>query len=176
MNDFKVDDFFKGIIDTEEGPIVVCNLDYRVIYENPAALRYYAPVTPITGKLLETLMDEEMMSKVRMSIEWFKEDKKNSRVFAFHDLAEFAVGVVPLERRLGEHKDRTDKCAKFTRSHKAQSLEALWSCADRSLASKLEYRIKQLSKPKKLRLIGDNSCFSQFFGDEIASLYKREAF
>ena len=63
----------------------MCNLDYRVIYENPAAMRYYAPVTPITGKLLETLMDEEMMSKVRMSVEWFKEDKKNSKVFAFHD-------------------------------------------------------------------------------------------
>lgn len=81
-----------------------------------------------------------------------------------------------IERRLGEHMDRTDKCAKFTRSHKAQSLEALWSCADRSLASKLEYRIKQLSKPKKLSLIGDNSCFSLFFGEDTASLYKREAF
>lgn len=78
-------DFFKGIIDTEEGPIVMCNLDYRVIYENPAAMKYYAPSSPLTGKLLETLMDEEMMSKVRMSIEWFKEDKKNSKVFAFHD-------------------------------------------------------------------------------------------
>ena len=85
MTELNVCDFFKGIIDTEEGPIVVCNLDYRVIYENPAALKYYSPLTPITGRLLETLMDEEMMSKVRMSIEWFKEDKKNSRVFAFHD-------------------------------------------------------------------------------------------
>ncbi len=78
-------DFFKGIIDSEEGPIVLCNLDYRIIYENPAAMMYYTPAAPITGKLLSTLMDEEMMSKVNMSVEWFKEDRKNNKVFAFHD-------------------------------------------------------------------------------------------
>lgn len=78
-------DFFKGIIDSEEGPIVLCNLDYRIIYENPAAMLYYTPAAPITGKLLSTLMDEEMMSKVDMSVEWFKEDRKNNKVFAFHD-------------------------------------------------------------------------------------------
>jgi PAS domain-containing protein len=85
MADFELFDFFKGIIDSEEGPIVLCNLDYRVIYENPSAERYYASVSPITGKLLSTLMDEEMMSKVVMSVEWFKEDIKNNKVFAFHD-------------------------------------------------------------------------------------------
>ncbi|MBR5682177.1 MAG: hypothetical protein IKW96_02675 [Ruminococcus sp.] len=85
MAEFELFDYFKGIIDSEEGPIVLCNLDYRVIYENPSAERYYAPTSPITGKLLSTLMDEEMMSKVVMSVEWFKEDRKNNKVFAFHD-------------------------------------------------------------------------------------------
>jgi predicted GIY-YIG superfamily endonuclease len=47
-----------------------------------------------------------------------------------------------VSRRMDEHFGRSEKCAKFTRSHKAQSLEALWSCENRSLASKLEYRIK----------------------------------
>ena len=78
-------DFFKGIIDSEEGPIVLCNLDYRIIYENPAALSYYSSISPITGRLLSTIMDEEMMSKVVMSVEWFKEDTKNNKVFALHD-------------------------------------------------------------------------------------------
>ena len=78
-------DFFKGIVDSEEGPIVLCNLDYRIIYENPSAKRYYEPATPLTGKLLSTHMDEEMMSKVVMSVEWFKEDITNNKVFAFHD-------------------------------------------------------------------------------------------
>ena len=85
MTDTDLFEFFKGIIDSEEGPIVLCNLDYRIIYENPAAMKYYAPVSPVTGKLLSTLMDEEMLSKVDMSVEWFKEDIKNNKVFALHD-------------------------------------------------------------------------------------------
>ena len=85
MSEIELNDFFRGIIDSEEGPIVLCNLEYRVIYENPAALRYYTLVSPMTGKLLSTLMDEEMMSKVVMSVEWFKEDIKNNKVFALHD-------------------------------------------------------------------------------------------
>lgn len=79
-----------------------------------------------------------------------------------------------VERRMDEHFGRTDKCAKFTRSHRALSLEALWSCPDRSLASRLEYRIKQLTKPKKLRLITDNSLFAELFGSDEAGLYRRE--
>jgi len=79
-----------------------------------------------------------------------------------------------VKRRMSEHFGRTEKCAKFTRSHQAEALEALWSTADRSCASKLEYRIKQLTKPQKLRLIDDNSCFGEIFGDEAAELYARE--
>lgn len=79
-----------------------------------------------------------------------------------------------IDRRMDEHFGRTTKCAKFTRSHKALSLEALWSCGDRSLASKLEYRIKQLTKAQKLRLIADNACFSELFGTENTELYCRE--
>ena len=85
MSEIELNNFFRGIIDSEEGPIVLCNLEYRVIYENPAALRYYTLASPMTGKLLSTLMDEEMMSKIVMSVEWFKEDIKNNKVFALHD-------------------------------------------------------------------------------------------
>ena len=79
-----------------------------------------------------------------------------------------------ISRRLDEHFGRTEKCAKYTRSHQAEALEALWTAPDRSLASRLEYRIKQLPKAKKLRLIADNSCFSAFFGEENSELYHRE--
>ncbi|MBP5577992.1 MAG: hypothetical protein J6X56_00705 [Ruminococcus sp.] len=85
MSDIELSEFFKGIIDYEEGPIVICNLDYRAVYENPAALHFYSGVSPLTGRLLSTVMDEEMMSKVVMSVEWFKEDAKNNKVFALHD-------------------------------------------------------------------------------------------
>ena len=79
-----------------------------------------------------------------------------------------------VSRRMDEHFGRTEKCARFTRSHKAVALEALWSCENRSIASKLEYRIKQLSKPQKLALIADNGLFPKLFGSDMAGLYRRE--
>ena len=79
-----------------------------------------------------------------------------------------------IDRRLDEHFGRTEKCAKFTRSHRAISLKALWSCENRSIASKLEYRIKRLTKEQKSALIADNSIFSQLFGEELSELFHRE--
>lgn len=85
MTEFELTDFFKGIVDSEEGPIVICNMDYRIIYLNPAAMDYYKSGHNMQGKLLESFMNEELMSMVRMSVEWFKEGRDNNRVFAFHD-------------------------------------------------------------------------------------------
>lgn len=78
-------EFFKGIVDTEEDPIVICDLDYKIIYVNPSAIEYYKKAGEMTGKHLHTFLDDEMMSKVTMTLEWFKEDEKNNHVFALHD-------------------------------------------------------------------------------------------
>ena len=107
--------FFKGIVDAEEGPVVICNLDYRIIYINPAADACYNKTCQIEGKLLEGLMNEEMLSKVRMSVEWFKEDSNNNRVFIFHDkknnMDMYIYAIRDEEKNLlgffGRHEDRT---------------------------------------------------------------------
>ena len=78
-------EFFKGIVDTEEDPIVICDLDYKIIYVNPSAIEYYKKAGEMMGKHLHTFLDEEMISKVTMTLEWFKEDEKNNHVFALHD-------------------------------------------------------------------------------------------
>lgn len=51
--------------------------------------------------------------------------------------------------RMKDHAGQGKKCAKYTRSHALLSLEALWSSADRSTASRLEYHLKTLSKKEK---------------------------
>lgn len=52
-------------------------------------------------------------------------------------------------QRMKEHAAQGKKSAKFTRSQKIISLEALWSSADRSTASRLEYGLKTLTKKQK---------------------------
>ena len=53
-------DFFKGIVDTEEGPIVISDLDYKIIYLNPTAQTHYVKAGEMLGKHLDTFLDEEI--------------------------------------------------------------------------------------------------------------------
>ena len=57
-----------------------------------------------------------------------------------------------ISRRLNEH-NRTSKGAKYTRSRRPVQLVWTKEVASRSAAQKEEYRIKRLSRKKKLKLI-----------------------
>lgn len=61
------------------------------------------------------------------------------------------------ERRINEHFNKSKKCAKYTRSHTAKQLEAVWECENKSLAASLECCIKKLAKLKKEELIANNN-------------------
>ena len=70
-----------------------------------------------------------------------------------------------LEKRINEHINKSKNGAKYTKSHNAIKLETAWKSKEKSLACKLEYQIKQLSKQQK----------EQF--DEIVQLfYKTEEY
>ena len=56
-----------------------------------------------------------------------------------------------LEKRMKKHRDGTG--AKYTASHPITELCAAWQSEDRSVASRLEYYIKTLSKTDKEALI-----------------------
>ena len=58
-----------------------------------------------------------------------------------------------ISRRMKEHFNKEKRCAKYTLTHSAKKLEALWVAENKSLASKLEFNIKKLKKQKKENLI-----------------------
>ncbi len=58
-----------------------------------------------------------------------------------------------LKRRLAEHRDKGRRCAKYTLTHTVTILEMAWQSGDRSTASRLEYRLKRLTKSQKEALI-----------------------
>ena len=68
-------------------------------------------------------------------------------------------------RRMQEHFSASAQCAKYTRSHPPQKLEALWSCDGRAAASRLEYRIKTLTKKQKEILAADGDLL--IFADKL---------
>ena len=56
-----------------------------------------------------------------------------------------------IENRFNMHQ--SGKGAKYTKSHKVDKIEIVWKSKDKSLASKLEYQIKQLTKKQKEELV-----------------------
>lgn len=62
-----------------------------------------------------------------------------------------------INRRMSEHFLQNEKCAKYTRTHKAKKLESLWISENRATASKLEYHIKKLTKNQKEEIIANKN-------------------
>lgn len=74
--------------------------------------------------------------------------------------------TVDIKRRMKEHFSKNDKCAKYTYTHLAKKLEAVWECENKSLASKLEYAIKRLTKQKKEELIKTKKLEKVFYNEK----------
>ena len=58
-----------------------------------------------------------------------------------------------VKRRFEEHREKQQKGAKYTRFHNVIKIEAVWQVNTRREASKVEYRLKKLSKTKKEELV-----------------------
>ena len=70
-----------------------------------------------------------------------------------------------VKKRISEHINKSG--AKYTKSHVALRLEALWEMQNLGGAAKLEYRIKRLDKQKKLELVKSPQSVSRFFPELI---------
>lgn len=69
-----------------------------------------------------------------------------------------------LRKRMEEHFKKEKEGAKYTKSHQAKIVEAAWQSKEKSLACKLEYRIKTLKKSEKERLINHGKLKNFFTG------------
>ncbi len=56
-------------------------------------------------------------------------------------------------RRFAQHAGKLTGGAKYTASHPPKRMEAVWQAADRSAASRLEHRLKSLTRAQKEQLL-----------------------
>jgi UPF0213 protein FN1575 len=78
-----------------------------------------------------------------------------------------------LNKRINEHLTKDKNGAKYTKSHNAVKLESAWKSKDKSLACKLEYQIKTLSKMQKESLINGEKLSNYLSGKVDCRRYKR---
>ncbi len=78
-----------------------------------------------------------------------------------------------LQKRMREHFTKDKSCAKYTLNHGAMKLETAWITQNKSLALKLEYHIKTLSKIKKEELILNNNISELLYPKIDENMYKK---
>ena len=78
-----------------------------------------------------------------------------------------------LENRINEHLSKSKKGAKYTKSHNAIKLEVAWKSSNKSLACKLEYQIKNLTKQQKENLISGEKLTTYLKGKIDGRRYKK---
>lgn len=61
----------------------------------------------------------------------------------------YAGITTDVERRFAEHLSGSAKGAKYTKIHTPKEIAAVWQAENRSVASKLEWRLKHLTKQQK---------------------------
>ena len=96
----------------------------------------------------------------------------------FDDLSRFGCenienNLIRLEKRGKIHFENRVAICPSCKSHNAVKLEAAWKSKDKSLACKLEYQIKTLSKMQKEALINGEKLSSFLSGKVDCRRYKR---
>lgn len=97
--------FFQSLVEQDEAAVVICSLDHRIIYMNPAAVSRYEKrggSSLVGTSLLECHNDKsrEMIQKV---VSWFAKASENNRIYTFHNEKENKdVYMVALRDQEGE--------------------------------------------------------------------------
>lgn len=79
--------FLKSVIDSDCAPVVICDLDHKIVYMNPTAIERYKKHggSALIGKSLLDCHNEESNKKIEQVVDWFRSSTENSRVFTFYN-------------------------------------------------------------------------------------------
>ena len=75
--------FLKSVIDSDNAPVVICDLEHTVVYMNPASVARYH--TDITGKNIKLCHNSESNAKIDSVVAWFSESKEHNVVYTSRD-------------------------------------------------------------------------------------------
>lgn len=97
--------FFKSVLDEDKSAVVICDMNHKIIYMNPAACERYGKkggVSLLGSNLLDchNSKSNEMIHKV---IEWFKESKLHNRIYiSYNEKENKDVYMIALRDEQGE--------------------------------------------------------------------------
>ena len=75
--------FFKGVLEQDEAPVVICDLDHTVVYMNRAAIARYH--VDLTGKSLKNCHNAASNEKIDRVVEWFTKSNNNNKIYTSYN-------------------------------------------------------------------------------------------
>ena len=82
--------FFKSVIDMDTAAVVICDLEHRIVYMNPAADARYKKNGgyDLVGRSLLECHSPAANEKIKDVVEWFSKSSENNRVYTFYNKKE----------------------------------------------------------------------------------------
>lgn len=81
---------FKGIIDSDTAPIVICDTNHIIIYMNSSAVNRYSQNggKNLVGKSIMCCHNEKSAKLINQVVNWFNTDVDNNVVHTFYNKSE----------------------------------------------------------------------------------------
>ncbi len=76
-------EIFKSVLEQDRAPIVICDLEHKIIYMNPSSTERYGKYggKALLGRSLLECHNESSRKAIKKVIAWFFENKNNNIVF-----------------------------------------------------------------------------------------------
>ena len=73
---------FKSVLEQDTAPIVVCDLEHKIVYMNQSAKECYHK--DLTGSNLKECHNEKSNEMIDRVVSWFGESHDNNIIFTYH--------------------------------------------------------------------------------------------
>ena len=82
-----MDKYFKGIVDADRCSVVICDINHKIIYMNPAAIHNYEKRggEKLVGQSILNCHNSESSDKIKQVVDWFAEDESHNIVYTFYN-------------------------------------------------------------------------------------------
>ncbi len=100
-----MEELYRSVLDSDEAPVVLCDLDDTIVYMNPAAVRRYASDggAELVGKSLAGCHPPAANAMIHRVVDWFRASTQHNRVYTFrNDEENKDVYMIALRGRSGE--------------------------------------------------------------------------
>ncbi len=82
-----LNEYFKSVIDVDRCPVVICDMEHKIIYMNPSAIKRYEKRggEKLLGRSLLECHNPESCKKIHEVVEWFSKSAENNIVYTFYN-------------------------------------------------------------------------------------------